>query len=168
MLRLKTQATVEPVTLTEVKAWLNITVTDWDTKLTSGIVSARTQIERLIGMSLAAVTYEYEIQDYSESYIELPYPKIASITSVTNTDSSGTVTTVNASDYKLIGSRLNYSGNNGMVTVTYLTAAPVANEFTKQMILKQVGYDYRNAFEPKGIDEEVLRISKLITINNGY
>ena len=55
-----------------------------------------------------------------------------------------------------------------MVTVTYLTAAPVANEFTKQMILKQVGYDYRNAFEPKGIDEEVLRMSKLITINNGY
>lgn len=168
MLRLKTQATVEPVTLTEVKAWLNITVNTWDTQLTSGITTARMQIERLIGKALAAATYEYELQDYSESYIELPYPKIASITSVTNTDSSGTVTTVNTSDYKLIGSRLNYSGNNGMVTVTYLTAAPVANEFTKQMILKQVGYDYRNAFESKGIDEEVLRMSRLETINNGY
>lgn len=168
MLRLKTQATVEPVTLTEVKAWLNITVTDYDTKLTAGITAARMQIERHTGIALAAVTYEYEIQDYTDSYIDLPYPKIASITTVTSTDADGTVTTVSATDYKLVGNRLHYYGTGNMVIITYLTAAPVANELYKQMIYKQVAFDYRNAFEPKGMDEEVLRMAGLVTINFGY
>ena len=164
MLRLKTQATSEPVTLAEVKAYLNIDVTDWDDKLTTAITSARMQIEKLTGLSLAAVTYEYEVQDYDELYIDLPYPKCGSVSSVKETDSSGTVSTLT---YTLVGNRVHCTGSGGMLVVTYTTAAPVDNEFFNTMILKQVRYDYRNAFEPKGIDDEVLRMSRLVTINFG-
>jgi hypothetical protein len=172
MLRLVTDATVEPVTLAEVKAWLDITATTWDAKLTAGIKSARMQIEKLIGQALAKSTYKYYVEITVGESIELPYPPIFAISSVKSVDENGAETTVPVTDYKLQVSRFWYYGSGNSLIITYQntaegTSGESLNEIHKLMIKKQVAFDYRNAFESKGIDEEVMRMARLETINLG-
>lgn len=172
MLRLVTDATVEPVTLAEVKAWLDITANTWDAKLTTGIKSARAQIEKLTGQALAKSTFKYYIDITVGESVELPYPPIYSISSVKSVDENGVETTIPVTDYKLQVSKFWYYGSGNSLIITYQntaegTSGESLNETHKLMIKKQVAFDFRNGFESKGIDEEVMRMARLETINLG-
>ena len=175
MLRLSVDATVEPVTLVEAKAWLDIAtaVTTWDTKITAGIKAARSQVEKLIGQCLTKCTYKYYVDIMVGEFVELPYPPINTITSVKSVDVQGVETTVPVTDYKLQVSKFWYYGSGNSLVITYQntaegTSGESVNEYHKTLIKKQLAFDFRNNFEDKGIDTEVLRMAQSETINLGY
>ena len=97
-----THPTVEPVTLTEVKAQLGIQSTDTasDTVLTRHITEARKWAEGYMRRSLMPQTHERRLDAFVEQ-IELPLPPVASVSSVKYIDADGVLTTVDAADYTL-------------------------------------------------------------------
>lgn len=60
MLRLKTAATLEPVSLIEAKAHLNVDLPDNDTLIGAMVSAAREIVEQQTGRSLAAADYLWE------------------------------------------------------------------------------------------------------------
>lgn len=171
MLRLVTEATTEPITLAEAKAWLDISADTWDDKITSGIKSARATIEKALGFALVETVYDYYIYNY-DGFIDLPYHTVAAVNSVKSTDGSGVQTTVNVSEYQLIGNRLNISTANTAIVINYTVSAEGTNgetlsERIKLIIKKQLAYDFKNA-EDKTTKEDIERMCKAETINLGF
>ncbi len=169
MITVVTEATVEPITVLEAKAWLGIdtSVTTHDAKLTAAIPAARKKVEQLSGRSMVARTVKLTLYDYVDSVLELPYPVISAITSVKSKDSAGTETTHAASEYALVYNRLHFTGNGNSVEITYTTTANT-EEFYKLAIKKQLAYDYRNEYTDNGFDQEVIKMISSVTINVGY
>jgi len=165
-----TDSTTEPVTLNEAKTWLGIDldVTTHDADITACIAAARKKVEQLSGLSLSAKTLKLIINDYNDTYIDMPYPPTVSITSVKTYDSEGTATTyVDGSDYHLIANRLMFSGNGDITEIIYTTGSN-AEEFFKLAIKKQLAFDYKNESKDNGFDEEVSRMISSVTLNLGY
>ena len=170
MITVHTEATSEPVTLAEAKAFLGIdtSVTTHDTKLTAAIAAARKKVELLAGRSLAAKTLKLFLDEYSDDYLDLPFPPVSSITSVKTYDSEGTATTyTSGTDYFLVGNRLNFTGYGYATEVIYSVSAN-AEEFFKLAIKKQMVFDFRNEYTDNGFDEEVKRMISTVTLNVGY
>jgi len=167
MITVTTEATVEPITLAEAKAWLGVDTTAHDTKLTAAIPAARKKVEQLSGRSLVARTLKLVLQEYSDYHIDLPYPNINAIVSVKSKDSEGNETTHAATDYKLVYNRLNFIGSGNAVEITYSTLANT-EEFYKLAVKKQLAYDYRNEFTDNGFDQEVIKMISTVTLNVGY
>jgi len=167
MITVTTEATVEPITVTEAKDWLNITGTAHDTKLTAAIPAARKKVEQLSGRSLVARTLKLIIFDYSDNVIELPYPAINAIVSVKSKATDGTETTHAATEYALVYNRLHFSGYGNDVEVVYSTLANT-EEFYKLAVKKQLAYDYRNEYNENGFDQEVIKMISTVTLNLGY
>lgn len=167
MLRVLNEATSEPVTVEELKAYLALNTTAYDTALSEAISAARSNVEYITGRSLVEKTLEYSVADHSDAYIYLPMAPISSIVSVVSIDSSGVSTTVSASDYSLVLNRLNYSGTGASVKVTYITDASSEAVF-KVAVMKQVSHDYKNNFENTEISDEVFKSLKQYTQNVGY
>lgn len=170
MIIVHTEATVEPVTLSEAKAFMGLddAVTVHDTKLTAGIVAARKKVEQLCGRSLVARTFKLTLDEYTGTYIDLPFPPITSITSVKTYDSVGTATTLTSgTDYNLVLNRLMLNGTGYPVEIIYTTTAS-SDEYFKLAIKKQMVYDYRNQFDENGFDQEVLNMMSTVTLNLGY
>lgn len=167
MLRITTEPTVEPITLTEAKDWLGIQGTAHDTKLTAAIKAARKKVEQLAGKSIAAKSYTLELDEYSQEYLDLPYPQVNQITTVKTKDSEGTETTIAATEYKLAYNRLYYQGSGYGLQVVYTTLANT-EEFYKLAVKKQLAYDYRNSFTENGFDQEVINMIRTDTVNLGF
>lgn len=72
---------VEPVTLTEAKAWLKVDYTDDDALITSLISSVREQLELFTGLSLIPSTIVYFNEEIGDE-VKLPYPTHNAITQV--------------------------------------------------------------------------------------
>lgn len=105
-LRTVTPPTAEPVTLAEARAHARIdTVTD-DAGLAARILAARQYIEQVTGRALLTQTLELSLDDFPCGEIALPRAPVASIVSVTYTDTAGATQTVSASDYTLDGNSL--------------------------------------------------------------
>lgn len=94
--------TQEPVTLEEVKEFLNITFNDKDKVLNSLITAAARNIEAYVHRSLVEQTWKYYLQGWpSGNEIKLPYPPLQSVTSVKYTDSDDSQTTWSSSSYEV-------------------------------------------------------------------
>ncbi len=170
MITVHTEATAEPITLAEAKAFLGIdtAVTTHDTKITAGIAAARKKVEQLSGRSLVSRTLKLWLDEYSDTYIDLPYPPTTSVTSVKVYDSEGTADTLtNDEDYHLVGSRLYVNGSGYAIEVIYTTTANT-EEFYKLAIKKQLVYDYRNEYNDNGFDQEVAKMISTVSLNLGY
>ena len=167
MITVTTEATTEPITVTEAKDWLGILTTAHDTKLTASIAAARKKVEQLSGRSMVARTLKLILDEYSETYLDLPYPPINAIVSVKSKATDGTETTYSAADYALVYNRLHFSGNGNAVEIAYTTLAN-AEEFYKLAIKKQLAYDYRNEYNENGFDKEVIKMISTVTLNVGY
>jgi uncharacterized phiE125 gp8 family phage protein len=101
----KTDPTVEPVTLTEAKLYCKITGTGDDTLLNSLIKTAREQIETYTGKSLTEKTYfaEYD-KVLNDQFFNLPCHPVKTVSSVKTIDELGATTTLTLnSEYYLIG-----------------------------------------------------------------
>lgn len=96
-LRRITDATTEPVTLSEAKDFLRVTGTDLDAKITGLIVSARLAAENELKRSLIAQTWQRSYDAFPDA-IELSYPPFISLTYLRYYDPAGVLQTL-ASGY---------------------------------------------------------------------
>lgn len=119
--KLITAASINPVTLTEARAHLRITDTSEDTLISTLIGVATEYAEKRTGRALISQTWELyldnfpyganyvsESPDYNQKYIdnieesqfiEMKFPPLASVTSITYYDSNNALQTFAASNY---------------------------------------------------------------------
>jgi uncharacterized phiE125 gp8 family phage protein len=99
-LEVYTAPALEPVSLTEAKAHLRVDITDDDTLITALITSAREMVEQITRRALISQTLDYKIDDWPGDYMELPMPKLISITSITyKLYSDGSTSTLSSAVY---------------------------------------------------------------------
>lgn len=161
---------VEFLTLTQLKAHLQITYTDDDTYLTDLIPATRQAMEQFCNISLVAKTVTLLADLYCER--ELPYGPITSLTSASLKDGSSTyVTQTSGTDYELDGISGGFQifrpfsgGRYKLIYVAGYAAAKVPKDLI--LDLKRIcGYCYENKGDqaltslqggmerPKGLDE---------------
>lgn len=106
-LKLITDATTEPLTLTQAKRHLRVEHSLDDDDITDAIVSARKLAEHLTGRALAQQTWERVLDAFPSGEIELGVPpantddKVFEIVSVKYIDAAGVEQTMDAADYSL-------------------------------------------------------------------
>ncbi|MGE4297033.1 MAG: head-tail connector protein [Desulfovibrionaceae bacterium] len=98
MLKLIEAATVEPVSLTEVRAQCNIEHTDDDALLSILMAAARQVAETIMHRQCVAATYERVLDAFpdNDDPLELPRPPLQSVMSVTYLDADGAEQTLEA------------------------------------------------------------------------
>lgn len=97
-LRKLTDATVEPVTLAEAKAHLNVFESSRDAYITALITAARTTAEGKLQRSLIDTTWELTL-DAFPCAIPLRMPRVLSVTSVKYLDAAGVLQTLSPAAY---------------------------------------------------------------------
>lgn len=100
-LAISTQPTHEPVTLDEAKRFIRQDEDYDDDYVRMLITAARNRVESDSARALVNRTYQYKLDDLSGE-IELPYPPLVSITSVTYVNQSDATITVASSVYEAI------------------------------------------------------------------
>lgn len=156
-----TPPATEPVTLTEAKAQARVEHTALDDLITIFIKSSREAAEHLTGRAFITQTLDLKLDAFPVAEIELPKPKVISITSVSYIDTAEATQTVSSANYSLD------SGNSpGWVLpaqdYSWPSTADVANAVTvrftagygaagdvpssiKQWMLMQIAAAVRNA-----------------------
>lgn len=121
--RIVTQPPVEPITLAEAKAHLVVddAITADDTYIESLIKVARINAENYTRRAYVQRTLELTLEYFCNVIIELPYPKLQSITSIIYKDSDGVDQTIDSSDYQIDTYR-----EPGLVMPAYLSSWPVS------------------------------------------
>jgi uncharacterized phiE125 gp8 family phage protein len=89
----------EPVSLAEAKDHLRETSDEQDSLIGSLIVAARMYVEQITGRALISQTWRMELDCFPEWKINVPRPKLVSVSSLTYVATDGTVTTIAADDY---------------------------------------------------------------------
>ena len=79
----------EPLTLTAAKLHLRVSTDDEDSLITSLIVAARETFETRTGRKVSSQTWDLKLDAFPCNEIELPFPPVTSVTSVTYTDANG-------------------------------------------------------------------------------
>ncbi len=92
---LLTAPTEEPITLDEAKLHLRVEIDDDDTLILGMIKAAREYAEVVTHRRLITQTWRYYLDSWPEDkdYIEMPFPPLQSISSITYTDCDGVVYT---------------------------------------------------------------------------
>ena len=145
----------EPVDSTLVKEWLRVDSgdTSQDAVITLLITAARQAVEDYLRRCLVQTTVTWVLDaDQTEDPIWLPYPPVASITTVkTFDDSTGSevATTVAATNYQLVAGHKLVQRNSGWGTTR--TARAMA-------IVYVAGYGAAATNVPSAIREAVLRV----------
>lgn len=96
-----TPPALEPVSLEEMKAQLNITSDDDDVLITGKIKAAREFIERQLGQSLIETEYLITLDSFPRGSIEISGGPIVSVESVKYTAVDGTEATLAPADYSV-------------------------------------------------------------------
>jgi len=99
-LKLVTAPSEEPVSVSEAKSQLRLDGSDQDTYIGTLITAARRTIERITNRALVTQTWDLVLDEFPlGDTLEVPYPPLQSITSITYTDDDGTSYTFAASNY---------------------------------------------------------------------
>lgn len=144
----------EPVDATLVKEWLRIDSgdTSQDNVITLLITAARQAVEDYLRRCLVQTTVTWVLDsDQTEDPIWLPYPPVASITTVkTFDDSTGSevATTIASTNYQLVGSDRLVRRNDGW---------SIARKARAMEIVYVAGYGAAATNVPSAIREAVLR-----------
>ena len=97
-LTLVTAATEDPITLDEVKEHLRIETNDFDAELTALIAEGTKYVEDFTGRKLVTQTWTYKIDEFSE-LINLPYPPLQSVSSISYQDDDNATQTLSSATY---------------------------------------------------------------------
>ena len=162
-LRRTADAATEPVTTAEAKLHLRVTSSVDDTMIDGLVKACRLIAENELQRSLITQTWEATLDAFpvADVAIELPYPRILTVTSISYLEAvAGAPTTLAAASYTLddksepgyIVPAYNYSWPDtwpviNAVTVTYTAGYGSASDVPqaiKQWILLQVGHLYEN------------------------
>lgn len=106
-LKLITDASSEPLTLTQAKRHLKVEHSVDDDDITDAIVTARKRAEHITGRGLTTQTWERVLDAFPAAEIELGWPpadaddRVVSIVSVKYIDANGTEQTMDSADYSL-------------------------------------------------------------------
>jgi len=155
-----TPPATEPVTLSEAKLHCKVDGTDDDALITALITAARQHAEDYTRRAFVTQTLEvsYDLDDLFEfgSYVELPRPPIASITSVKSYDADDEESTMSSSSYRLSGDRVVLASGGAWpsslrdrdcIVVRYVAgygAASAVPEAIKTAIKAMVAHAYDN------------------------
>lgn len=180
--RVYTAPTVEPVTLAEVKIDLRVDHGNDDNLLTTLIVAARQRAEELSSRSFVNRTLDLRLAAWPSGVtIELKFPPLVSVTSITYYDEDNVVGTVSASDYIVVNDvepgliQLTPTASwpstvlrrSWPITVRYVAGygAAAANtpEHYKQLIRALVAhrYEFRDEISPQGA-EQIRRVESAL------
>jgi uncharacterized phiE125 gp8 family phage protein len=162
--KINTDLVTEPVTVSEMKSYLNIDYTSWDTLLGLLISSARTRLERYTGCTFATKTLTATFNQVADT-IEIPYGPIQSITSIKSIDETGTKTLLVAgTDYVIIGEGFKkisfYSNGLTPIEIIYVAGYTALPADLKIAVMKQVGMDFE-------FRENVMDSSYTTELSNG-
>ena len=118
---LKTAPATEPVSSDEFKLHQRISGTTENDLITSILKAARSHVEYFTGRALITQTWYAYLDDFpAESYIELPWGELQSVTSVKYKNSSGDETTMTVTTDYLVDS----SSEPGKIVLPYLVSWP--------------------------------------------
>lgn len=92
-------ATVEPITVTELKDFARIDGSDEDTALGTFITAARQAAEEFLGRAFLEQTWRLSFDWWEDNVIELPRPPLLSISSVAIIDDDGVSTLFDPANY---------------------------------------------------------------------
>lgn len=99
-LRRTTDATLEPITTAEAKTHLRVTISADDAYIDALVKAARMMAENELRRSLLTQTWTKTLDQFPDA-IGLPYPPIASVTSVKYLDTAGAQQTLASDQYTL-------------------------------------------------------------------
>ena len=101
-LKVITPPAAEPVTAADIYSKIGLQSGDVvEADITMMIAAAREWAEEYTARAFINRTLELALDAFPDAEIELPYPPVVSITSVSYTDTAGTTQTVDAADYTL-------------------------------------------------------------------
>lgn len=115
---------IEPVTLSEVKAYLRIDHSDDDNFLSGLIEAARDAAEVYLRRSLITQTWVLTYDDNVPFHVDLPHGPVQSVTNVVAEAEDASQTTVNAQAYTLLANdtlRVEGYVSSPKVHITYVT-----------------------------------------------
>lgn len=161
-IKITTAPATEPVTETEAKLHCRVDHSTEDAIFTRLIEVARNQCEAISGRAFVTRTYTAMLDRWPESVFELPYPPLASITSIKYYDDAGSaaatfnsanyyvdtnsepgrVALVSGADWPSTTLR-DINGVEIIYTAGYGNAAAVPNQY-KQAMLLLIGHLYEN------------------------
>lgn len=92
---------VEPVSLAEAKLAARVDGTEFDTLIPGLITAARRQAEQVLNRALITQTWELVLDEFPPDEIELGWPKVQGISSLSYIDTSGATVNLDSSRYVL-------------------------------------------------------------------
>lgn len=159
---IKTDLTTEPVSVGEMRDYLNIDFGAWDTLLATLITGARSKMERYTGCTFGTKTLVATFQKVADN-IDIPYGPIQSITSVKSIDEAGVKTTLTAgTDYLVTGNsfkNIRFHGIDTPIEIEYVAGYDPLPGDLKVAIMKQVGMDFE-------FRENVMDSSQVVELSN--
>jgi uncharacterized phiE125 gp8 family phage protein len=136
-----TEPSEEPITVAEAKSHMRVDVTTEDTLIAAYISAARQVVEQRTWRTLVTTTLDYYLQGWpSGDTIVLPRPPLASVTSVTYTDSDGTAATLDSDDY-----HVDTVSTPGQVVLAYSASWPTGTLRTSNPIVVRYVAGYGGA-----------------------
>jgi hypothetical protein len=139
----------EPVTLEEVKDWLQVDFTEHDGLLNGMIKGARRTIEKLCNISLVPKAVTLDVETTGDEKVPMPYTASFSGSPalvVKSFDSNDTETTlVSGTDFYVRGNNIRIG--EGRYSVSYTTVPGTIPEDIKEAIKMEVAERYANRGE---------------------
>lgn len=161
--QIKTDLVTEPVTVAEMRDYLNIDFGSWDSLLATLITGARSKMERYTGCTFGTKTLVATFQKVADN-IDIPYGPIQSITHVKSIDEAGVKSTLTAgTDYLVTGNsfkNIRFYGINTPIEIEYVAGYNPLPGDLKVAIMKQVGMDFE-------FRENVMDSSQVVELSNG-
>lgn len=157
VINLITDATTDPLTLTEVKNFLRVDITTDDTLITRIMKTAIKQCELYSGKTLITKTYKYSFYVSTKQAIKLLYAPIQSVSLIKTVDEENSETMVDSGSYfvDIVGGILNFKtipANFYRLDITYVAgygdnASDVPEELKQAMLIHIARmYDDKNGY----------------------
>jgi uncharacterized phiE125 gp8 family phage protein len=157
---LTTDATTEVITLDEIKTFLKVDGTDYDSILTPFIKVSRQIGEKITGRDFVEKEYKTFLDSFPYCHgIEIRKSKLKSITSIQYYDVNNTLQTLSSSDYYFTNDE-NYSS----IYINNDKSFPTTYE-RKQAAIITFKADYPNI--PQGIKQACLSVCSYLFENSG-
>ena len=134
---------IEPVSLTDAKAWMRYAPTNEDDMITDLIRTARRILEKHTSLSFVRKTIEALI-DVQDEWVDLPHGPTVSVTTVVDRSTFGSpLTLTDGTDYELVGKMLRFS-KKGAMLVTYEAGYVSLPDDLRTDIFKLVAWLFQN------------------------
>jgi uncharacterized phiE125 gp8 family phage protein len=146
---------VEPLSTAEAKDHLKITHSDDDTIIDSYVTAARLWCEAFIQRQLITATWELVLDAFWADAIPLPFPPLASVTSVQYIDTDGDSQTFSSDDYVV-----DTKSAPGRIYLAYNESWPTTRQVREAVTITYVaGYGASGSDVP----EEIRTAIRLLT-----